>query len=77
MGNSHPLKRHKCLFKQTLIIIYYLEDPDVNITDITEIETAAAKYEYEIISEIIRTNSEPQTWDTFTEIHNFGLLLSK
>ena len=57
-----------------LVIIDYLEDPDVNLD---EILMMAADNHYSIVCKTIKENRNPQMWDDFVGTHNFGLLLSR
>ena len=55
-----------------LIIIDYLEDPDVNENDIMKM---CEKYDLTVVYKSFFTNQEPQVWEDFTGVHNFGYLI--
>ncbi len=57
-----------------LIIIDYLEDPAVNENDIVKM---CEKYDLTILYRSYFTNSEPQVWENFTGLHNFGYLIKR
>ncbi len=57
-----------------LIIIDYLEDPAVNENDIMKM---CEKYSLTIVRKSVFTNQEPQVWEDFTGVHNFGYLIKR
>lgn len=57
-----------------LIIIDYLEDPNVNENDIME---KCEKYDLTVVYKSFFTNQEPQVWEDFTGVHNFGYLIKR
>ncbi len=57
-----------------LIIIDYLEDPAVKENDIIE---ACKKYNLITVYQSYFTNQEPQVWDDFMGVHNFGYLIKR
>lgn len=57
-----------------LIIIDYLEDPTVNENDITKM---CEKYNLTVVYKSFFTNQEPQVWEDFIGVHNFGYLIKK
>lgn len=57
-----------------LIIIDYLEDPAVNETDIMK---ACEKYGLTVVRKSVVANREPQVWEDFTGVHNFGYLIKR
>lgn len=57
-----------------LIIIDYLEDPAVNENDIMK---AYEKYGLTVVRKSLVTNQEPQVWEDFTGVHNFGYLIKR
>ncbi|MDE5742606.1 MAG: hypothetical protein K2H90_09180 [Oscillospiraceae bacterium] len=57
-----------------LIIIDYLEDPAVNENDIMKM---CEKYDLTVVRKSLVTNQEPQVWENFTGVHNFGYLIKR
>lgn len=57
-----------------LIIIDYLEDPNVNENDIME---KCEKNNLTVVYKSFFTNQEPQVWEDFTGVHNFGYLIKR
>lgn len=57
-----------------LIIIDYLEDPNVNENEIMKM---CEKYNLTVIYKSFFTNQEPQVWEDFTGVHNFGYLIKR
>lgn len=57
-----------------LIIIDYLEDPVVKENEIKEM---CEKYNLTIVYQSYFTNQEPQVWEDFTGLHNFGYLIKR
>ena len=57
-----------------LIIIDYLEDPAVKENDIIKL---CEKYDLMVVYKSYFTNQEPQAWDDFIGIHNFGYLIKR
>lgn len=57
-----------------LIIIDYLEDPAVKENDIIKV---CEKYNLTIIYKSYFTNQEPQSWEDFVGVHNFGYLIKR
>lgn len=57
-----------------LIIIDYLEDPKVNENDIMKM---CEKYNLTVVYKSFFTNQEPQVWEDFTGVHNFGYLIKR
>lgn len=57
-----------------LIIIDYLEDPAVNENDIMKM---CEKYDLTVVHKSLVTNQEPQVWENFTGVHNFGYLIKR
>lgn len=57
-----------------LIIIDYLEDPAVNENDIMKM---CEKYNLTVVCKSVFTNQEPQVWEDFTGVHNFGYLIKR
>ena len=57
-----------------LIIIDYLEDPAVNENEIIKM---CEKYDLTIVYKSYFTNLEPQVWEDFTGVHNFGYLVKR
>lgn len=75
-GNSFEelLEKIITMTYKYLIIIDYLEDPAVNETDIMK---ACEKYELTVVRKSVVTNQEPQVWEDFTGVHNFGYLIKR
>lgn len=57
-----------------LIIIDYLEDPSVNENDIMKM---CEKYDLTVVRKSLFANQEPQVWENFTGVHNFGYLIKR
>ena len=57
-----------------LIIIDYLEDPAVKENDIIKM---CEKHDLTIVYKSYFTNQEPQAWEDFVGIHNFGYLIKR
>lgn len=57
-----------------LIIIDYLEDHSVNENDIMKM---CEKYNLTVVCKSFFTNQEPQAWEDFTGVHNFGYLIKR
>lgn len=57
-----------------LILIDYLEDPAVKEIDILKM---CEKYDLTIVYKSYFTNLEPQVWEDFTGVHNFGYLIKR
>ena len=57
-----------------LIIIDYLEDPAVKENDILKI---CEENHLTIVYRTYFTNEQPQVWEEFTGIHNFGYLIKR
>ena len=57
-----------------LIIIDYLEDPAVNENYIMKM---CEKYNLTVVYKSFFTNQEPQVWEDFTGVHNFGYLIKR
>lgn len=57
-----------------LIIIDYLEDPAVKENDIIKI---CEKNDLTILYRSYFTNEQPQAWESFTGVHNFGYLIKR
>ena len=75
-GNSFEalLKKVITMKYKYLIIIDYLEDPAVKENDIIEM---CEKYNLTIVYRSYFTNQEPQAWEDFTGVHNFGYLIKR
>lgn len=73
-GNSFEalLEKTIAMKYKYLIIIDYLEDPAVNESDIVKM---CEKYALTVIYKSFFTNPEPQVWEDFTGVHNFGYLI--
>lgn len=57
-----------------LIIIDYLEDPGVKESKILEM---CEENKLQIVYKAYFTNENPQVWEEFTGIHNFGYLIKR
>lgn len=75
-GNSFEALLEKVITMKYkyLIIIDYLEDPAVNENDIMK---ACEKYGLTVVRKSFFTNQEPQIWEDFTGVHNFGYLIKR
>lgn len=75
-GNSFEdlIKKIITMKYKYLIIIDYLEDPSVNENDIMKM---CEKYNLTVVCKSFFTNQEPQAWEDFTGVHNFGYLIKR
>ena len=75
-GNSYETLLGKVVTMRYryLIIIDYLEDPAVKENDIIKL---CEKYDLMVVYKSYFTNQEPQAWDDFIGIHNFGYLIKR
>lgn len=75
-GNSFEDLLNKLIAMQYkyLIIIDYAEDPAVSESDILK---ACSENDMTVIYRSYFTNEQPQVWDDFTGVHNFGYLIKR
>lgn len=75
-GNSFEALLEKVITMKYkyLIIIDYLEDPAVNENDIMKM---CEKYDLIVVRKSLFTNQEPQVFENFTGVHNFGYLIKR
>lgn len=75
-GNSFEdlLKKTITMKYKYLIIIDYLEDPAVKEKEIINM---CEKYNLTIVYQSYFNNQEPQVWEDFTGVHNFGYLIKR
>ncbi|MCH5265626.1 MAG: hypothetical protein J1F02_06980 [Lachnospiraceae bacterium] len=75
-GNAFEdlLKKVITMKYRYLILIDYLEDPAVKEIDIIK---TCEKYDLTIVYKSYFTNLEPQVWEDFTGVHNFGYLIKR
>lgn len=60
--------------REDITSIDYLEDPKVNENDIMKM---CEKYNLTVVCKSYFTNQEPQVWEDFTGVHNFGYLIKR
>ncbi|MBD5139701.1 MAG: hypothetical protein HDT24_10365 [Ruminococcus sp.] len=75
-GNSFEALLEKVITMKYkyLIIIDYLEDPAVNENGIMKM---CEKYDLIVVRKSLFTNQEPQVFENFTGVHNFGYLIKR